>query len=208
MELILIRHGLPVRVEEEVGTRADPELDELGWQQAEALADWLADEPIDVLVTSPMRRAVETAQPLAKRKGLDVIVDDELAEFDRGMHFYIPIEELKASKDPRWNDIISGRLGPNGEVDPLTFRDVVVEAMEKVIDLHAGKTVAVTCHGGVINAYISHILKMPDPLFFEPAYTSISRILASRAGHRQLKSVNETAHVRGLLPPPAFPVPD
>jgi probable phosphoglycerate mutase len=59
--------------------------------------------------------------------------------------------------------------------------------------------VAIVCHGGVINAYFAHLLDLDFPMFFEPAYTSISRVLASSAGHRQVKSINEHAHVRALI---------
>ncbi|MEY2448240.1 MAG: hypothetical protein QOH79_1716 [Acidimicrobiaceae bacterium] len=199
MELLLIRHALPVRIEGEEGTAADPALAELGHEQADALAAYLAGERIDVLYTSPLRRAVQTAEPVAAQLGLEVIVDEELAEFDRHSHFYIPIEELKQEKDERWDDLVEGRWGVDGEVDPTTFKDVVVEAMERVIKANPGKTVAIVCHGGVINAYFAHLLHLDFPMFFEPAYTSISRVLASSAGQRQVKSINEHAHVRALL---------
>ena len=199
MELLLIRHALPVRIEGDEGTAADPELAELGHEQSRALADYLEGEHIDVLYVSPLRRALQTAEPVSARLGLDAIVDDELAEFDRHSHFYIPIEELKQEKDERWDDLIEGRWGADGEVDPDTFKAVVVEAVERVIKTHPGQTVAIVCHGGVINAYFAHLLNLDFPMFFEPAYTSISRVLASSAGHRQVKSINEHAHVRALL---------
>jgi probable phosphoglycerate mutase len=199
MELLLIRHALPIRVEGEEGTAADPELAELGHEQATALAEYLTGEHIDALYVSPMRRAVQTAEPVAAKLGLEPIYDEELAEFDRQSHFYIPVEELKEEKDERWDDLIAGRWGTDGEVDPLTFKAVVVEAVERVIAANRGKTVAVVCHGGVINAYFADMLGLEFPMFFEPAYTSISRVLASSAGHRQVKSINEHAHVRTLL---------
>ena len=199
MELLLIRHALPIRVEGEEGTAADPELADLGHEQARALADYLGGEHIDALYVSPMRRAVQTAEPVAAKLGLEPIYDDELAEFDRQSHFYIPIEELKEEKDERWDDLISGRWGPDGEVDPQTFKSVVVEAVERVIAANRGKVVAVVCHGGVINAYFAHMLNLEFPMFFEPAYTSISRVLASSGGQRQVKSINEHAHVRTLI---------
>ena len=199
MELLLIRHALPVRIEGEEGTAADPELAELGHEQARALADYLASEHIDTLYVSPLRRAVQTAEPVSAKLGLEAIVDEELAEFDRHSHFYIPIEELRQEKDERWDDLIAGRWGADGEVDPQTFKAVVVEAVERVIAAHRAQTVAIVCHGGVINAYIAHILDIDNPMFFEPAYTSISRVLASSAGHRQVKSINEHAHVRSLI---------
>ena len=199
MELLLIRHALPIRIEGPEGTAADPELDALGHEQAQALAEYLSAEHIDALYVSPMRRAVQTAEPVAQRLGLEPIYDDELAEFDRQSHFYIPIEELKEEKDERWDDLISGRWGADGEVDPATFKAVVVEAVERVIAANRGKTVAVVCHGGVINAYYADMLGLEFPMFFEPAYTSISRVLASSAGHRQVKSINEHANVRSMI---------
>jgi probable phosphoglycerate mutase len=199
MELLLIRHALPVRIEGAEGTAADPELADLGHEQSRALADYLAGEHIDVLYVSPLRRARQTAEPVAAQLGLDVIVDEELAEFDRHSHFYIPIEELKQEKDERWDDLVEGRWGVDGEVDPATFKAVVVAAVERVIKAHPGKAVAIVCHGGVINAYFAHVLDLEFPMFFEPAYTSISRVLASSAGQRQVKSINEHAHVRSLI---------
>ena len=106
MELLLIRHALPVRIEGEEGTAADPELAELGHEQARALAEYLGGEKIDVLYASPLRRALQTAEPVSARLGLEVVVDEELAEFDRHSHFYIPIEELKQEKDERWDDLV------------------------------------------------------------------------------------------------------
>jgi probable phosphoglycerate mutase len=199
MELLLIRHALPVRIEGEEGTAADPELADVGHEQARALADYLAGEQVDVLYTSPLRRARQTAEPVAAQLGLETIVDEELAEFDRHSHFYIPIEELKQEKDERWDDLVEGRWGVDGEVDPATFKAVVVEAVERVIKANPGKTVAIVCHGGVINAYYAHLLDLEFPMFFEPTYTSISRVLASSAGQRQVKSINEHAHVRALI---------
>ncbi len=194
MELLLVRHGLPVRVEDAEGP-ADPELDGEGRRQAEALAEWLRAEVIDAVYSSPLRRAHQTASPLADRLGLEVVVDDELAEFDRDAHFYIPVEELKATRDPRWLDLIEGRWGDGGEVDRFTFRRVVAEAVERVVDANPSRVVAIVCHGGVINAYLSHVLGLDEVMFFEPHYTSVSRVLAARTGQRQIRTLNETGHL-------------
>jgi probable phosphoglycerate mutase len=190
MELLLIRHALPVRVDEgEVDGPADPALSELGHRQAGALAAWLAGEHVDELWCSPMRRARETAAPVAGRLGLDVAYDDDLAEFDREALSYIPLEELKAAGDPRWNEVPE---------QPEGFRAVVVAALERIVTANAGRRVAVVCHGGVINAYAAHVLGLADPLFFVPIYTSISRVLAAGTGERSIASLNEAAHLRGV----------
>jgi probable phosphoglycerate mutase len=196
VELLIIRHGLPVRVEnQEGGPAADPELSEAGHDQARRLAEWLRAEALDAVYVSPMRRAAQTAVPLAEAHGLEPIVDDELAEFDRDSHFYIPLEELKEAKDPRYDQMMKGEF--ETEVDPYTFREVVTVAVERVVEAHPRQTVAIVCHGGVINAYASHVLGIDFPLFFQPDYTSVNRFMASSRGHRSVASLNDTGHLRG-----------
>lgn len=190
MELLLVRHALPVRVDSgAVDGPADPHLAPLGVQQAEALAAWLAAEPIDAVWSSPMRRALETAAPLATRLGLDVVVSEGLAEYDRHADSYIPIEELKAADDPRWNELPER---------PEEFQADVVTAVEAIVADHPGQRVAVVCHGGVINAYTGHVLGVAEPLFFLPTYTSVSRVMAARSGERSIETLNESGHLRGL----------
>lgn len=201
MELLLIRHALPVRIDaSDSDGPADPALSDVGHEQARALAAWLCEEPIDAVYTSPLRRAVETAAPLASALGLGTIVDEDLAEFDRDAADYIPIEELKAEGDPRWQQLVDGDWSNDGAIDPEEWIRRVHDAIERVVAAHPGQTVAVVAHGGVVNAYLASVLGTPRPMFFEPAYTSISRVLAARSGERQIRSVNETAHVRHLLP--------
>ena len=196
MELLLIRHALPIRREDVEGP-ADPELSEAGRDQAMHLANWLADERLDAVYSSPMQRARETAAPLASVHGLEVLVDEELAEYDRQSHWYVPVEELKAAGDPRWREIVAGEWG-DVEVDPETFRDIVYKAVERLIDANPSKRIAAVCHGGVINAYLSKILGIENTTgFFYPNYTSIHRVMAARSGERTVHTLNETAHLRG-----------
>ena len=61
---------------------------------------------------------------------------------------------------------------------------------------HRGGTVAVCCHGGVINVWSGHVLGLAPRLFFEPHYASIHRFLCSSAGHLTVGSLNETAHLQ------------
>jgi probable phosphoglycerate mutase len=145
-----------------------------------------------------MRRARETAAAVATRLGLQVVVDDDLAEFDREATSYIPLEELRATRDDRWVAMVEGDLS-EFEVDPDAFRRGVVVAVERIVSANPGRTVAVVCHGGVINAYAAEVLGIDRLLFFEPRYASVNRVAASRDGVRSIVSLNETAHLRGLL---------
>lgn len=197
MELLLIRHALPIRVEGATGP-ADPPLSDVGHRQSAALVRWLEPEPLDALVVSPMARARETAAPLSAHRGLDAIVHEGVAEFDKDADSYVPMEELKAAGDQRWQEIVDGGYFGVGDLTPEQFQSTVVAAVEEVIASNAGGTAAIVCHGGVINAYAAHVLGIDDLLFFEPGYTSINRIRASRRGHRMVVSLNETAHLRDV----------
>lgn len=200
MDLLLIRHAEPVRIEDAEGP-ADPPLRERGQRQAELLGEWLATEPLDSIWASPLRRARETAAAVATHHGLEVMIDDELAEFDKEATSYIPYEELKATKDERFLAMAEGRL-EDYDIDPAVFQAGVVAAIDRVIHANPGRTVGVVCHGGVINAYLAHVLGIDKLLFFEPGYTSISRVAAARSGERSVVSLNELAHLRHAPPRP------
>jgi probable phosphoglycerate mutase len=196
MELLLIRHARPFRATATEGP-ADPSLDPVGARQAARLSDWLAREEIDAVYTSPLARARETAAPLATRLGVDPVLEEGVAEWDRDAPAYIPIEELRATGHPWWQAMAAGdweRLG----VDPEAFGQRVVAAIDAIAARHASQRVAVVCHGGVINIYLAEVLGLGRRLFFQPAYTSISRVLVSRAGVRSLETLNERAHLRDL----------
>lgn len=194
MELILVRHALPVRRENTSGP-ADPELSPEGVAQAELFARHMAQESLDALYSSPMRRAVQTAEPLATALSMPTLIVDGVAEFDQHANEYIPVEELKANNDPRWRDIVNGQWS---EIeDQGAFVSRVIDSLEGIIERHRGDRVLVTCHGGVINAYLSHVLGLEFRHFFYPNYTSIHRVAASSSGHRSILAINETTHLRG-----------
>ncbi len=196
MELLLIRHALPIRRELTEGV-ADPELSEAGVAQALHLAEYLASEELHAIYASPLKRAQQTAAPVAERFQLEVTLVDGVAEFDRNSSEYVPVEELKATNDPRWQELIDNRWDGRDETQEQ-FTDRVFNAMEAIIEAHTGHNVAVVCHGGVINSYLARILGTAETAgFFYPNYTSIHRVVAARTGQRQIITINETAHLRG-----------
>jgi probable phosphoglycerate mutase len=203
MDLLLVRHAEPVRIgpDESPGEAADPQLTRRGQEQAERLARWLAAEPVHHVVSSSLRRATETAQPIAAAHGLDVEVVDGLCEWDANSDHYIPVEELRETKDDRWLAMIEGRWEDYGGENPEVFRDRIVPVVEEIVDAHPGETVVAVCHGGVINVYLAALLGLRHHLWFDPAYTSISRVRAARSGPRSLASLNETAHLHATREP-------
>lgn len=187
MELILIRHGLPVRSAE----TDDPHLSDEGHDQARRVARWLAGEKIDAVYASTMTRARQTAEPFAAAAGHEVRTKEGIVEFDKGSGAYVPMEQLKREDYAAWRAMAEGGHG----IDVPLFQKTVVEALEEVIADHSGQRVAVFCHGGVINVWTAHVLRMEPRLLFEPVYTSIHRFMAARGGQRNVLSLNETPHL-------------
>jgi probable phosphoglycerate mutase len=196
MELLIIRHGLPVRRELTEGA-ADPELAPEGHEQAARLARYLESEQIDAIYASPMARAKETAAPLAELFGMEIAISPGVAEWDQNSPEYVPVEELKAANDPRWQAMLDGEWSSDESEED--FRARVLDAVETIVNDHKGQRVAVVCHGGIINGYLSHILGLGEFArgFFYPNYTSINRVAAAASGERSIVTVNETSHLRG-----------
>ena len=132
MNLAMVRHAEPERIESGTGIPANPQLTANGREQAARLADWLAGERVEVVVSSPQRRAIETAEPVARAHGLTVEVVDGLVEMDVQLDHYIPVEELKATNDDRWHAMVQGRFHDYGGEDPVLFRNRVAAAVDEI----------------------------------------------------------------------------
>jgi 2,3-bisphosphoglycerate-dependent phosphoglycerate mutase len=197
MDLLWVRHGEPERIAPGLGVPADPALTPLGREQAQRLGDWLASEPIDAVVASPLRRATETAAPIAAAHGLAVEIVDGLIEYDSKSDHYIPMAELEATKDERWLAMVEGRWESFGADPPAVFMARVAATVDELVTRFAGQRIVAVCHGGVVNVALGLVLGInaDRPLWFEPGYSSLHRVKASRNGIRSIVSLNELAHL-------------
>jgi broad specificity phosphatase PhoE len=197
VQLLLIRHALPLR--SEPGQGSDPHLSDEGVEQAQRLPEALKRFPLSRLVSSPQQRSVQTARPVADALGLAVEIDERLAEYDRDMAVYIPIEQIKAENPEEWARMADGHL-PSG-VDEAAFRARITTAIDDVVAAADHEdTVAVFSHGGVINVLLHQILGTARLLSFPIDYASITRLLYARSGQATVVAVNGTEHVWDLLP--------
>jgi probable phosphoglycerate mutase len=202
VQLVLVRHALPERVDRRAESgpdveRADPGLTDLGREQAERLVSAVGPE-VDALYSSPMTRARETAAPLAEALGRTPRIVDGLREFDAEARHYVPVHEMARHDPQALRRLLDGEL-PGG-VDTEAFAERVGAAVEGIVAEHAGReTVVVVAHAGTINIWLARLLGLARPLTFPLDYAGITRVLASRDGRRIVRSVNETGHVADLL---------
>src|ERR1700739_3970177 len=197
MQLLLVRHALPRR--SEPGQGSDPDLSDEGRAQVARLPDALARFPVTRVSSSPQRRAIQTAEPVAAARGLTIDIDDRFAEYDRDLPVYIPIEHIRAEMPEEWARLARGHLP--GAVDEDAFQARVRAAVDDLVAAADPEdTVAVFSHGGVINVLLHEILGTARLLSFPVDYASVTRLLFSRSGQATVAGVNSTEHVWDLLP--------
>ena len=195
MQLLLIRHALPHR--SEPGQGSDPELAEEGVEQAKRLPDALGRFPISRIVSSPQIRARQTAQPVADALGMNIDIDDRLAEYDRDLTHYTPVEQISEEDMKR---LASGDL-PSGVDQPAFISRVRAGVNDIVAAADHEDTVAVFTHGGVINALAHTVMKTERLLCVQVDYAGVTRLLwSSRQKSFFVAGLNSTEHVWDLLP--------
>jgi alpha-ribazole phosphatase len=206
VRLLLIRHAAPV--DDARGRcygKLDIGLSAEGERQAEALARSLRGERLAVVVSSPARRAIETAIPLAAAQGLDVEIHDDLGELDFGELEGRTYDEIASSLPElyaRWMSEPTSVRFPGGEsYDDLRRR--VERTVADLLDRHGDETVAVVTHGGVVRAAVAGILGLPAERIF--------RLAVDHASLTVVEWIGAEPVVRALNLPAAaahLPTPD
>ncbi len=202
-QLYLIRHGEYNDLED--GKLIDRGLSDKGREQVELLRDRLAatrEIAAEVLISSTMLRAQQTAAIIAPTLGLSVIHDDEMQEW-RNTDGNITPEEFDAIlQAPPLDQRIFRQFVPDGETW-VQFMFRACHALNRLTQEHAGKTIVIVAHGGIIQAAFTlfcefSTMRIP-PIAVDPTYTSIThwRKIAGKTGDKWLlESYNDTFHLR------------
>jgi broad specificity phosphatase PhoE len=179
LRLLLIRHGRSTwNAEYRIQGQADPPLDETGREQADHLAQRLLADPPRILYASPLQRAQETAQIIARRIDVPVNLDPRLKELDVGLIEGLTWEQVLEQYPDfarRWEEAPHEAELPGAE-DRSAFRSRVVNAFEEIIARHDDGTIGVVAHGGTLGTYLDHTLGLPpgfSPFRFANASLSI-----------------------------------
>lgn len=166
MNLLLIRHATNDWVGKQlVGWMSGVHLNEEGHAQAESLARMLAELPLAAIYSSPLERAMETAEPLAASHSLEIQTCADLGETRFGSWTGRTLEELE--KEDLWPVVQtypSGARFPEGE----SIREVqarIVAALDAIRDAHPGQMVAAFSHSDPIKMAVAYYLGLSLDLF-------------------------------------------
>ncbi|MEI8308489.1 MAG: histidine phosphatase family protein [Chloroflexales bacterium] len=208
--LYLIRHGeAEANIKPIVaGMKGDIGLTPRGRSQAEHLRDRLArthEIAADVLIASTLPRARQTAEIIQPALGLPIIFDDTVQELYIGEADGMSNTEAWAKYGtPDFDAAPLRPIAPGGESwGSFTLR--VATALTRITSEHAGKTIVVVCHGGVIDNSFIHFFQMPGmvlpPTDFHTRNTSITHWeRVDRRGRQlwRLNSYNDIEHLHDI----------
>ncbi len=207
---MLVRHGESnVTVNRIIGgPRTCNGLSDLGRQQAARLCARWTEHPdftADALIASQYPRAFETMQIIAPALGgLPIERDDGFGEHDPGPDCdglsYGAFTERFPDGSRNWDshDPFATTF-PGGETI-AAFQYRVGQAVRRTLDTHAGSTVVVACHGGVVDAVLRMALRSPAMGAFElhTVNTSITELVYTERNCWRLVRYNDSAHLAGL----------
>jgi len=202
--VIVIRHGeTEWNVAARIQGQGDSRLTAAGIEQAEALARRLAQEEFDVLISSDLGRAIETARRIAALSPHEVIADARFRERNFGAGeglTYDEIDRLYPDAFSRVRVVDPDYAIPGGE-SRRQFHQRVAKAFESVVREHEGKTVVVVAHGGVLATFYRYVhdigLEAPHRI---PIANASYNALTHDGGVFAVEAWADTAHLPGAVP--------
>ncbi len=180
--------------------RIDLPLDEIGIRQAQALALRFASIPVDRIYSSPLKRARQTAEEIAKVHGLEVEVVEDLIESDLSLWEGLPADKVKKEFKKEYKEWATN---PDAEIEGVESVRSVYErtkrALERIYEL-GGEEIVVVTHAIVVRAAVCYVMKMPLESFREFVVHNASVTTALiKDGWWRIYSLNDTSHL-GVVP--------
>ena len=161
VKLILVRHAITICNEGgNLSGLTDSILSEEGKLQVETLTNYLKDEKIDEIYSTPFSRTKETINKLAKIKNIDIIETNELNEINFGAFEGLGFEYIQKEYPEEFKKMISEGFDykyPHGESLKDTFYRVVKQ-LDNIIKDKDSKVILICAHGGTIRNIISYLV--------------------------------------------------
>jgi probable phosphoglycerate mutase len=169
LKLILVRHGETYWNEEKrvQGGDSDIELNDTGLEQARKLATFLRNEPIATILSSPLKRAIATAEVIASHHQLPIKIDERLSELKVGELEGVSVSNLGTTFSQfliQWWQNRGSEVLPDGET-LVELQQRAWKVIEGILQEHKDSTVVVVSHYFVILAIILKALDLPLDCF-------------------------------------------
>jgi len=167
-KLILARHGETLwNVEKVFRGRADVNLDEVGIKQAELLGKYLSNWELEAIYTSPLKRALDTANIIARYQKVAVRIAEGLTDFDYGEWQSLPEQEVKRLYPALLNEWHNnpGKVKTPGGESLEDVRRRAVEVVNGILSRHQGNVLLVS-HRVVIKVLICYLLGLHNSHFW------------------------------------------
>ena len=200
-ELILARHGETAwNVEKVFRGRADVNLNEVGVAQAELLGKYLSNWELEAIYSSPLRRALDTANMVARYQKIAIAIAEGLTDFNYGRWQSLPEQEVRRLYPALLNEWHSNPHEvkmPRGE-SLEDIRRRAVEVVDGILAKHNGNVLLVS-HRVVIKVLICHLLGL-DSSHFWSIRQDVCGITVFDYVHGRfiLTRHNDTSHLREL----------
>ena len=200
MKLLVIRHGESEADLLDVHEgRADFPLTERGHRQAEAMANYVAENfNVSKIYASTLTRAKQTAQHLSDKISIPIILDENLMEFNNGLLAGLPRAVVR-EKYPEVPDLPIDK-SVYGQESQVEFRQRAENALSKILsETEQDETIAIVSHGGMINQLYRSFFNMPVDCinFFNTADTGI-HIWSLTDKERRVIKANFDEHTKGI----------
>jgi probable phosphomutase (TIGR03848 family) len=200
--VLLVRHAITEDTGKRLyGRQPGVHLSERGRTQADELAARLGKLPLAAVYSSPLERCVETAEPTARARGLEVLRDPGLAETDVGRwtgRTFGSLARTRAWRRVRF--LPSAARFPDGEsLSEVQHRTVA--ALDVIARRHPRDVVAAFSHGDPIRLALAYFAGLPLDLFsrLEVAAASVSAVALSDGPPRVVR-VSDTGSLDDLVP--------
>jgi len=202
--LVLVRHGRTAANKKRLlQGRLDLPLDDFGQRQAERVADHLASQAVDLVLSSPLRRAMMTAQAIGQRVGRVPTVVSGLSEMDFGEFegsSFEAVQRLRPDLPARLADPTDYDVGwPGGERRGDFYRRVWA-TFESILRDHAAERVVVVSHGGVLGSFLAMAqgASPNDPGIYDLVNCGVSQVEVN-ADHCLVHGRNDAIHLENLV---------
>lgn len=201
MKIFLIRHANTSYNTKGVWQgRSDFPLDEKGREMAKALAYRLASENISRVIASPLTRARQTAEEIARVHGIEVETDERLIEADLSIWEGMKTEEVLEKYRETYKKWKSDPDFSTEGLEPFSSVYARIKDFFENLEVDENGDIAVVTHAIAIRAAVCYVMKMPLKSFreFIIGTASITTILI-KDGWWRILNLNDRSHLRGWV---------